>query len=228
MQKHDPPTSLARHAQDRRLDHVAQATSESGRTGVSSQIVPGLEHAPPVRAFLLQRLGNLDHAEDAAQETFVRAWSARASLASPERLVSWLLGIAANVAAQFVRDAARRHKRVARHAAMLPAKSSRADNTHDAADLARNVESLPDPYRRVILLRYWSGMTCREIAAASGTPVGSVTKQLSRGHAMLRASMNTPLAPMQTPEPNATPSPGRASGRVHTNQGAIDGMQPDT
>jgi RNA polymerase sigma-70 factor (ECF subfamily) len=48
---------------------------------------------------------------------------------------------------------------------------------------------LPEPYREAVRLRYWGGISCEEAAAALGVPLGTLTKRLSRAHALLRESL---------------------------------------
>ena len=51
------------------------------------------------------------------------------------------------------------------------------------------IAELPDPYRRVVLLRYYGGHSCSQVAQQLGMPIGTVTKTLSRAYAMLRDSL---------------------------------------
>ena len=48
---------------------------------------------------------------------------------------------------------------------------------------------LPDRQREVIVLRYWSGLTEAEIAAALGISVGAVKSSTSRGRAAVAATL---------------------------------------
>jgi RNA polymerase sigma-70 factor (ECF subfamily) len=48
------------------------------------------------------------------------------------------------------------------------------------------VMSLPERERRLLMLRHFGGYSVAEIAHIVGRPVGTVTKQLSRGYARLR------------------------------------------
>ena len=51
------------------------------------------------------------------------------------------------------------------------------------------VAELPEPYRQVILLRYYSGNSCAQVAEELGLPIGTVTKQLSRASGLLREAL---------------------------------------
>lgn len=48
---------------------------------------------------------------------------------------------------------------------------------------------LPEPYREVVLLRYYGELSCSRIADQLEKPLGTVTKRLSRAYAMLRESL---------------------------------------
>lgn len=44
---------------------------------------------------------------------------------------------------------------------------------------------LPDSYREIILLRYYAGLSCGQVAERLALPLGTVTKKLSRSYTML-------------------------------------------
>ena len=48
------------------------------------------------------------------------------------------------------------------------------------------IAQLPEAYRKIILLRYYGGHSCNQIAERFNMPLGTVTKTLSRAYAMLR------------------------------------------
>ena len=45
---------------------------------------------------------------------------------------------------------------------------------------------LPEREQRLLMLRHFGGHSIAEIAAMVGRPIGTVTKQISRGYARLR------------------------------------------
>jgi RNA polymerase sigma-70 factor (ECF subfamily) len=65
-------------------------------------------HAPVVRRYLAQRLKNNASADEATQETFVRALRRLPSLRDPRLLRPWLLGIARRVSSEHRRAEERR------------------------------------------------------------------------------------------------------------------------
>lgn len=55
--------------------------------------------------------------------------------------------------------------------------------------LERAIAALPDSYRELILLRYYGGYSCPQVAEQLNMPLGTVTKTLSRAYAELRKSL---------------------------------------
>lgn len=135
-------------------------------------------HAPAVRAFLLRRLGDPDRAEEAAQEAFVRAYQGLGRLRGG--FVSWVLGIAARVALEGRRRPA---------AAAVGDPESPGARPAPGEEVGAMVVRLPEPYREAVLLRYWAGLSCEQVAEAQGVSVGTATKRLCRAHGMLREAL---------------------------------------
>ena len=63
-----------------------------------------------------------------------------------------------------------------------------ADSREDYP-LEEAIAALPESYRQVILLRYYEGHSCQEIATRLDLPLGTVTKTLSRAYALLRQEL---------------------------------------
>ena len=70
--------------------------------------------------------------------------------------------------------------------------------------LEEAMAALPETYRQVILLRYYEGLSCQEVATRLGTPLGTVTKTLSRGYALLRQALQAREGAEQTVNQNET------------------------
>jgi RNA polymerase sigma-70 factor (ECF subfamily) len=126
----------------------------------------------------------VEQAEEAAQETFVRAFFGLNKLRTAESFFSWLLGIGNRVASEQQRTQ-RRHRRAIETS---PRPSATVENNHDDA-LQQALADLPEKYAQVVLLRYYGGLTCPQVAERLGVPLGTVTKRLSRAYAMLRQSL---------------------------------------
>jgi len=137
-------------------------------------------------ANLAGQLGSKDRAEEAAQETLVRAYFNMDKLKRPESFFSWLLGIGNRVAKEHQRKELIRRQRQA-----IRSFSQEAPNPEFSQDYALEaaIAELPEAYRKVILLRYYGEHSCSQIAERLDMPLGTVTKTLSRAYAMLRKSL---------------------------------------
>ena len=141
----------------------------------------------PVFAYLASRLGDRALAEDAAQESFVRAFFALPKLKKPESFYAFLLGIAGRVAHEMRRAASRIAKRD--EAAELV--TADADADREEYHLEEAIAALPESHRQVILLRFYEQLSCQDVANRLGLPLGTVTKTLSRAYAQLRQMLTS-------------------------------------
>ena len=113
----------------------------------------------PLFAYLTTRLGNHLEAEEAAQESFVRAFLSLKKLRKPESFYPWLLGIAARVLKEQFRALERRQRDRAVAETLL------AENPGSASEypLEEVIALLPESYRQVILMRYYEGLSCQDV-----------------------------------------------------------------
>jgi len=139
----------------------------------------------PLFFWLTGRVGDGGQAEEAAQESFVRAFLSLKKLRKPESFYSWLLGIAGRVAKEQFRSVAQRqHDREAAETMMADATDS-----NETYPLEEAIATLPESHRQMILLRYYERLSCQEVATRLGVPLGTVTKTLSRAYALLRQEL---------------------------------------
>jgi RNA polymerase sigma-70 factor (ECF subfamily) len=149
-------------------------------------------HQAALFRYLRGRLGNVEAAAEAAQESLVRAYFALGQLRKPDAFFCWLLGIADRVAKEMQRAASRRR---AGAEPIDPAELAERNPPTDATEVAEAVARLPAAYRQVISLRYYAGLSCSEISHDLGVPLGTVTKRLSRAYVLLRERLgNTALS----------------------------------
>ena len=139
----------------------------------------------PLFAYLAGRLRDGLQVEEAAQESFVRAFLSLKKLRKPESFYSWLLGIAGRVAKEQFRAVAHRQRdREAAETMMTDVTDS-----SEVYPLEEAIAALPESHRRVILLRYYERLSCQEVATRLDLPLGTVTKTLSRAYALLRQEL---------------------------------------
>lgn len=154
-------------------------------------------------------LGDLHEAEDSAQEAFVTAYRSLATWRGDGPFGAWLTRIAVRIA---VRQAGRRRTvtwldptgsgdrdRGDPATAALDGQSMAAAARHDPAMLAVRAEraatlrdavgALPEPYREVVTLRFFGGLSLDEIARQTDRPVPTIKTHLRRGLIRLRGTI---------------------------------------
>lgn len=126
------------------------------------------------------------HAEEAAQETFVRAFENLKKLRKPESFYAWLLGIAGRVAQEQLRTL----QRSSQDDQILENLADEDACRENPPSLETALAALPEHCRRLIQLRYYEGLSCQEVAQRLEMPLGTVTKTLSRAYALLRQELS--------------------------------------
>ena len=117
-------------------------------------------------------LGGEHAAVDAVDEAVYRAFRDRRKLRQPEFFETWLTRILINVC----KDELRRRRRECR--VCVPPEPE-AEHM-DALSLREAVRALPEELRSVIVLRYFTGLTLEETAAALEIPRGTVSSRQRR------------------------------------------------
>ena len=136
--------------------------------------------------------GSAADAEDAAQEGFVKAWSALHRFRTGAPFRPWILQIVANEARNRRRAAGRRAHLTLRTVAATPsgeAAPSPEDATLDADERARllaALEQLPADAREVLACRYLLQLSEEETAAALDVARGTVKSRSARALERLR------------------------------------------
>ncbi len=123
-------------------------------------------------------------AEDAVQETFLKAYKGFDSFRGDSSEKTWLTRIAVNTCRDFQRGGWFKHTDRRVTPDMLPVGTVQPD-TEDL-DLSLAVMKLPRKIREAILLYYYQDMSTEEIAEALGIAQSSVSNRLRRGREKLR------------------------------------------
>jgi RNA polymerase sigma-70 factor (sigma-E family) len=134
-------------------------------------------------------------AEDVVQDAFVALHKRSSSLRDPDAALAYLRTSVLNLSRSVLRrrQVARKHLKVAEPEASAPADHDLlVREEHRAALVA--VRALPRYQREVLILRYWSGLSEREIAQTLGISAGSVKSAASRGMATLQKVLGGDLA----------------------------------
>ena len=139
-------------------------------------------HRAEVLRLLRRRLGR-ERADDAFQETFLRALQAYARLDHGEHLRAWVLTIARNVAT----DTLRRARPVSE-----PAEPAAEDELPPYEELAPLTDGLPPTERAAVVLRYGYDLPYDRIAAVLGSSPDAARQAASTGVRRLRKRRNLP------------------------------------
>jgi RNA polymerase sigma-70 factor (ECF subfamily) len=159
-------------------------------------------HKRVVYGLCLRLLGDGEEARDAAQETFVRAFTALHAFDPAQPFAPWVLRIARN----HCLDQLRRRTPERQHLPLDGAdadgeprreyadpEAPRADEALERAE-TRNalqvaVAALPPNYREVVHLFHVEHLSYKEIAAAMDVPIGTVMTWLHRARGSLRQAL---------------------------------------
>jgi RNA polymerase sigma-70 factor, ECF subfamily len=159
----------------------------TGETAAFVTLVDRYKRAVYSLAYRL--LGNGADAEDAAQETFVRAYTRLNTYQPGSRFGSWLLSITSHWCIDFLR---RRRAVSLDEMEVRPVADVIGDHPETLAlqaerrdEVQRWLNALRDPYRSVLVLRYWHELSYAEISETTGLPVSTIRMRLFRARQLL-------------------------------------------
>lgn len=126
-----------------------------------------------------------EDALDAVQEGILKAYKSVKTLREPDYFRTWLTRIVINAAKDLCKK--RRPTEDLDRAEGLPAPEG--ITPEERMDLYAALERLPDPARDMVKLKYFDGLTIREIGEQLGVPEGTVSSTLSRAVKRLRQEL---------------------------------------
>jgi RNA polymerase sigma-70 factor, ECF subfamily len=130
-----------------------------------------------------------DRAGDAVQDAFLRAWQELPKLQDPGRFGGWLMQIVRNAAI----DQRRRLKPTAAEfpdvASAVPDPAAASAERERDAQVKAALEALDETTRTAVMLRYYEGLSAKEIAELLDLSPPAVDMRLSRGRALLREKL---------------------------------------
>lgn len=132
-------------------------------------------------------LGDASQAEDAVQETFVKAYRAMEKFRGESSEKTWLMRIAVNTCRSMRRSWWSRHVERSVTPDMLADVIPAA--AQEDASLMEEVLRLPSREKDVILLYYYQDMPVREVAKALGIGVSAVSMRLKKARAHLKGML---------------------------------------
>ncbi len=155
-----------------------------------------LEHLDALFGYALVLTRDLTEAEDLVQETYLRATSASNRPDADSNLKGWLFVIMRNAWLNQVR-----HRNNGPRFVELETGEQSVDETQEnphvvylrkleREQVREAIESLPDAYREIVVLRDIEGFTYQEIAMVLDCPAGTVMSRLGRARGKLRTLLS--------------------------------------
>ncbi|MGH9135228.1 MAG: RNA polymerase sigma factor [Ilumatobacteraceae bacterium] len=167
------------------------------------------EYGRLVFAVARNMLASRELAEEATQQTFVKAWQAASNFDATRALGPWLTTIARRTCIDLHRREARRSATnlddvSAAHPSLVTAEPDIAER-YDAWAVRQAIDELPDDERTVVRLQHVEGLSHSEVADQLGVPIGTVKSRSFRAHRRLAAALGHLREPARRSEPFEPP-----------------------
>ena len=173
----------------------------SGDTEAFTELVS--RYQKPVYNLVYRLLGNSEDAKDITQETFVKAYQSLSKYNLELAFHSWLFRIAQNLSIDYLRWKKRRPTVSIDETTEESDYEIRHQEIADTAPDARSIliekqksdriqiviNSLPEQYKSVVILRHIEGLPLDEIAQILKLPLGTVKTNLYRARNLLKEKL---------------------------------------
>jgi RNA polymerase sigma-70 factor (ECF subfamily) len=148
-------------------------------------------YSEPCGRFAQRMLGNRQDAEDALQETFLRAYRALGRYREQDTFRAWLYRILVNQCRSLARQRTRYRRRVVTDGVALA--RALAPSTEDASDardaLQRALDRLEPLLREAFLLKYGEGLDYAAMSEVTGSGVSALKMRVKRACDALRPEL---------------------------------------
>lgn len=148
-----------------------------------------------VYAIALRMTYNREVAEEVVQDVFQSIWQSAAGFQAGSSFVAWLTSVARHRAIDAVRSrrfrARMREETLTENGAPIHAqeRQDQGDTVLQRLVIRAALADLPQTQRQAIELAYYGGLSCIEIAARTGAPVGTIKSRLRHGMLRLREAL---------------------------------------
>ena len=163
-------------------DLIARVLRDDDRNAFAELV---RRHQSALRASLRKMTGNVELADDIAQETFILAWKKIGSFRFEAKFSTWLYRIAFNAWQSEVR----KKQEVLMDTDDMPAHewtAPESDATGVRRDLTRAMQVLSEPERAAIHQCYYNDLSHDEAAYVLGVPLGTLKTHILRAKEKLR------------------------------------------
>jgi RNA polymerase sigma-70 factor (ECF subfamily) len=170
---------------DEQLEHLV-SLAKQGRQDAFSELVRHLQHK--VFRYCYPMLGNRQDAEDAVQETFVRAYEQLHRYEETGAFVGWLLTIAHRMCLNKMKKRRRMLALFRRMAHETAVQGSGVKTDESAAEAMALLEPLPPDARGLVILKVIHGMSYEEMSVIFKAKPASLRKQFERARKKLQTT----------------------------------------
>jgi len=177
-------------------------------------------HRRELHVHCYRMLASFDEAEDAVQETFLKAWRGRSGFDGGSQFRAWLYRIATNVCLDMLRHSSRRTSAnsfaevpwLQPYPDLLLEAAAPSDEQPEAVAISRETISLaflaalqvlPPRQRAALVARDVLGWPASETALALGTSVAAANSALQRARATMQSHLPDTRAEWSAREPSA-------------------------
>jgi RNA polymerase sigma factor (sigma-70 family) len=133
---------------------------------------------------------DLVEAQEIVQEAFAIAYAKGEMLSTVSNPEAWVCTVALNIGRRRWRRGRMADRLMRRERPAPPADV--ADLSADNADLYQAVRSLPAAQREAVFLHHLADLSVEDIAARTGSPIGTIKSRLARGRAALANQLAVP------------------------------------
>ena len=147
---------------------------------------------PSLRAFARSLCGDRDLADDMAQDTLTKAWSARTSYQPDTNFRAWMFRILRNNYYSVYKRNSRMVAWDPEIAERLLVAAPEQEHQIHVNDVAAALQRLPAEQREVLIMVGASGVSYEDAAAIMGCAIGTIKSRVARGRAALSLMINGP------------------------------------
>ena len=178
---------------------AAKVDTAAGRDGCADPLERAfVDYQGELLGMLYHLVGNLQDAQDALQESFVKCWKNRDKVDELQNLKAWVFRVALNTGRDLRQTAWRRRRQALPEDPASVVSQQRApeevvEANEQLAQLRAAVSQLRLEEQEVFLLRQNAAMTYEQIAEALDVPTGTVKTRMRLALSRLRTAMASGL-----------------------------------
>ena len=221
---------------DERADEDLMLALKHGDEAAFAELMR--RHRGPIVNYVHRLIGDRDRAEDLAQEVFLRVYRHAGTYRVTARFTTWLYTIASNLGKNELRNRARRRNVSMEDSprelcqddyhfgtrADFFAPDKVADLKDRKARVREAIDSLPEHFRVMLVMRDLEGFSYEEIASMLDLPLGTVKSRINRARLEFKRRVEPLLVGRRTNDPTifrraSRGSPDDKPSRIRENEG---------